>query len=183
MTDIKRSQVGQKHVLIAVKQLGLGIKVFFFKSFKVFNYTTWKMHLRLLNVGIRMDHSICDLHLRSIVRSIVFFFEWHISLHNFQYRKYFLLLSPFPWNVSFHCPLENCILQRHLWSKFRPQSLANWSVALRRARDLHLNCFWPAPSSATCNRILRESPCLFALAPRRFWTRKKIVYNKHSIHT
>lgn len=101
----------------------------------------------------------------------------------FNIEKYFLLLSPFPWNVSFHCPLENCILQRHLWSKFRPQSLANWSVALRRARDLHLNCFWPAPSSATCNRILRESPCLFALAPRRFWTRKKIVYNKHSIHT
>lgn len=104
MTDIKRSQVGQKHVLIAVKQLGLGIKVFFFKSFKVFNYTTWKMHLRLLNVGIRMDHSICDLHLRSIVRSIVFFFEWHISLHNFQYRKIFSFTVPISLKCQFSLP-------------------------------------------------------------------------------
>jgi len=97
MTDIKRSQVGQKHVLIAVKQLGLGIKLIFFKSFKVFNYTTWKMHLRLLNVGIRMDHSICDLHLRSIVRSIVFFFLSDTFRYTiFNIEKYFLLLSPFP---------------------------------------------------------------------------------------
>jgi len=97
---------------------------------------------------IRMGYSIWFTLAINCPRAVKSY-EWHnsrtVNINKLLSSIYFHLLSAFPWNVSFHCRCGKYIPHFHLWSKFRPQSLANWSVAIRRTRDLHLNCFWLCP--------------------------------------